>query len=148
MKTKLLTLISLPLLAIGLSSCTPNTPQTRIQKHPKMYENQSARNQEFIQQGRIAKGMSKDAVYLAWGAPDQELSGYKNNSEYALWRYTTSIPVYRTGFYGSYGYGWGRRGYRRFPYGIGMAPEVYYVRRTKANVEFRNNRVKGWEQVR
>ena len=54
---------------LSLASCVPSTPQTRIQQNPQKFEALSAKHRTLVQQGQIARGMSPDAVYLAWGGP-------------------------------------------------------------------------------
>lgn len=104
--------------------------------------------------GRIAEGMSRDAVYLAWGSPERVTRGSEGGAEFERWRYTELRPVYPghtwTGFgvgYGlGYGYGGGYR-YGRFYPGyavIDYGPD--YVPVTAATVKFRSGKVVGWEE--
>lgn len=49
------------------------TTETRISQHPEMYQHLSARDQALVSQGQIRKGMTMDAVWLAWGTPDEKI---------------------------------------------------------------------------
>ena len=65
--------LSMAALAVSLlSSCVaPSTPQTRIAARPEAYNALPASHRSLIDQGKIKEGMTKDAVYLAWGSPDR-----------------------------------------------------------------------------
>ena len=56
--------------ALILTSCS--TTETRISKHPEIYQSLSPRDQAMVSQGQIRAGMSLNAVWLAWGSPDQK----------------------------------------------------------------------------
>ncbi len=131
--------------AFMANSCAPSTPGTRIAKNPALFESLPSNHKQLVQQGEIKKGMHKDGVVLAWGKPDGLTAGSRNGKSFEKWIYTTASPVYTSSFrhYASYGYG--RYGCRGVGYGIGFGPEVYYVRRTAATVEFdHNSRVTEW----
>ena len=143
----ILTALSAGLLLV---SCAPSTPQTRIQRNPEKFAALGGKDQSLVQQGQITRGMSPDAVYLAWGGPSRIFQGSKNGKNTERWDYAGSRPVYTTGFYGSYGYGsYGRRG--RYGYsglGFGVGPEVAYIPYRIASVWFLNNRVDAWERAK
>ncbi len=127
------------------NSCAPSTPATRIAQNPALFESLSSSDKEQAQQGQIKRGMHKDGVFIAWGKPSGLTAGSRNGKSYEKWVYTSTSPVYSSSFrhYASYGYG--RHGCRGGAYGIGFGPEVYYVRRTAATVEFdHNNKVSEW----
>ena len=56
-----------------LTGCS--TPQTRISEHPDFYQSLSPRDQALVNQGQIRIGMSRTAVWLAWGSPDRKIVG-------------------------------------------------------------------------
>jgi outer membrane protein assembly factor BamE (lipoprotein component of BamABCDE complex) len=60
--------------ALLFTSC--GTPGTRISQHPSIYQGLSSRDQALVSQGQIRLGMSMDAVWLAWGTPEQKVPGY------------------------------------------------------------------------
>ena len=59
-------------LASVLVSCMASTPGDRISRNPTLYNSLPSYQQQLVQQGRIESGMSPDAVFLAWGAPNSE----------------------------------------------------------------------------
>jgi hypothetical protein len=140
------------LLAIGLaaSGCVPSTPQARIQQSPALYSALAAKDQRLVQQGEIAKGMSQDAVFLAWGSPNMRYEGFQKGKTSERWDYAGSYPVYSNTYYGSYGYrNYGRYGHHGAPYyANGIAQELTYVPYRRASVWFVNQRVDSWERMR
>lgn len=135
--------------AAGLAavSCAPMTPEGRISAHPERFAALPERHQTLVRQGELAKGMSPDAVLLAWGEPARRLDGFQLGKAAERWDYAGTQPVYTTTFYGGYGYGYGRHG-RHHPYGTGWGPSVEYVPYRRASVWFVNHRVEGWERAR
>ena len=138
-----------------LVSCVPSTPQSRIERDPGKFAALSEKQRNLVQQGQITRGMSQDAVYLAWGRPAGIFQGSKDGKSTERWDYAGTRPVYTTGFYGSYGYGYGRygrygsRGCYGYPgVGFAMGPEVAYIPYRIASVWFLNNRVDSWERAR
>lgn len=131
-------------LAGGLlvSSCVPSTPQSRIEQHPEQFAALPPKDQQLVQQGNLAKGMSQEAVLLAWGPPAQRFEGFTGGKASDRWDYAGAYPVYTQRFYGGYGFGYGRHGY---PYG-GFGPDVTLVPYRKATVWFVNHRVDAWER--
>src|SRR6186713_451559 len=75
--TRRLVLQALMLGAIGfglsLTGCT--TVETRIAERPEAFRRLSPTDQTLVQQGRVRDGMSRDAVYIAWGPPSQRVPG-------------------------------------------------------------------------
>lgn len=143
---------TIAVLCAGLlvASCAPSTPQSRIQQDPAKFEALGKKQRSLVEQGEISRGMSPDAVYLAWGRPSRVLQGSKDGKNTERWDYAGSRPVYHTNFYGSYGgyYGPCRgRGYYR-GYGIGFGPEVTYIPYRIASVWFIDGRVDAWERAR
>lgn len=136
--------VSGALCLLVLANCASSTPTSRIQKNPAIYDALSTKEKNLVSQGRIEKGMSKKAVFLAWGRPSTSINGSRNGVDFQRWIYTSYQPVYTNRFYGGYGYGWGR--YGRPYYGMGYGPEVDYIPERRAFVEFRNERVHNWER--
>jgi hypothetical protein len=98
--------------ALFFGGCS--TPESRISDHRDLYDSLPARQQQLVAQGQIAGGMSRNAVWLAWGAPEQKVNGYARGNTTENWVYytTTTYP------YG-YGYGYGYGGFGYGPYGYG-----------------------------
>ena len=81
--------------ALILTSCS--TPQTRISEHRELYQSLSPRDQALFSNGQIRTGMSRTAVWLAWGSPDRRLVGNMGAGRRETWvyiYYATSYPYY------------------------------------------------------
>ena len=130
------------------AACVPSTPQTRIQQDPRRFEALPAKHRSLVEQGKISRGMGKDAVYLAWGRPSGVFQGSKNGRATERWDYAGTRPVYTTNFYGAYGPWYGPHGCRRGYYGYyGFGPEIAYVPYRLASVWFIDERVDSWERA-
>ncbi len=145
--------IPLLLLSLVFSACAPSTPQARIERYPEKFAALDKREQSLVSQGQIDRGMSGDAVMLAWGFPDQRFEGSIDSQITERWDYVTSVPVHTTGFGGGpYGFVHGRYGPRgRWGHpgvGFGLGPEIVYIPRRVASVWFINSRVDAWERLR
>jgi hypothetical protein len=74
-----------------------STPQTRISEHPDLYQTLSPRDQALVNQGQIRIGMSRTAVWLAWGSPDRKIVGNMGGGPTETWLYiyyATYYPPY------------------------------------------------------
>ncbi len=125
------------------AACAPETPETRIGAHPTKFEALPAKQQDLVKQGLIARGMSKDAVLLAWGQPKQRFAGYDRSKQSERWDYSATQPVYSGNYYGGFGYG---AGYNGTAFGFG--PQVTYIPHRIASVWFLDERVSSWERLR
>lgn len=92
------------------------TVQDRIAQRSAAFQSMSASDQALVQSGRIREGMSRDAVYIAWGAPNQRAEGRRGNSSVENWLYfnTTDAGFGYGGGYGGFGYPYG------YGYGLGF----------------------------
>jgi hypothetical protein len=90
-----------------VSGCS--TVESRIAEHPDVYHSLSARQQQLVANGQITPGMTRDAVYLAWGRTDQKVEGVMHGKMTETWIYVHYTYAYPYGYgYGyPYGYGWG-----------------------------------------
>jgi hypothetical protein len=99
--------------AIILTSCS--TTESRISEHPEIFQNLSPNDQALVSRGQIRAGMSENAVWLAWGSPEQKAVGNMRGRPTETWiyvNYTTSPYGYGYPFgygypYGPYRYGYG-----------------------------------------
>jgi hypothetical protein len=95
--------------AVILTGCS--TTESRISEHPEIFQTLSPNDQALVSRGQIRAGMSQNAVWLAWGAPEQKAVGNMRGRGTETWIYmnTTTYPYYRGyGYpYGPYGYGYG-----------------------------------------
>lgn len=142
---KALSYIILASLAAILSSCS-STPASRIQKNPGLYASLSPKHQRMVRQGRIDRGMTKPAVYLAMGHPDTKFSGQRDGKTQDRWDYDVYVPVYSHGFSPYYGYGRGYYGHHGFT-GIYFHPTVHYVPRRGTSIYFKSHKVSGWSRI-
>jgi hypothetical protein len=140
-----------------LAGCV--TTQTRINDHPEIFQSLSANDQALVSRGEIRPGMSQNAVWLAWGNPDQKLPGNVHGRPAETWvymNYTDAYPgpFYRGYPYGPYGFGFGggyvvrsRHGHRVAIIGdpfydpFFYSPLDYRVRYPSKIVSFQNGRV-------
>ena len=143
---KFIPLLTLPLIAFLLASCA-STPQTRIQKNPEIFLNLPQKDQNLVKLGKIDRGMSEHAVYIAMGNPDTKVTGNREGSSYMRWDYSVLTPVYTNNLGGFYGYGSGYHGHCHGFYG-GYAPSVTYVPTRGSSIYFKKGKVEGWERVR
>ncbi len=142
--------IALVVMVIQFTGCTVSSPQTRAQKHPGLLEKLSPADQDRVLRRTITEGMSRDAVYLAWGKADSLMRGSENGKEVEVWRYATLQPVYN---YGGFGWGMGlgyAQGYRGRAYAAPYATYQLgpdYLPVTSAIVRFRSGKVVSWEML-
>ena len=131
--------------AVLATSCTMSTPQARIERNVSLYDSLPPKHRELVSQGRIAKGMSTSAVYLALGEPSRKTRGFRENQSFERWDYTRMQPHYYNSFYSYFGRGYGRYGGRYS--GFGFAPTIEYVPYRSASVLFHGGAVDSWEQL-
>jgi hypothetical protein len=92
------------------------TTEARISKHPEIYQRLSPRDQALVSQGQIRPGMTMDAVWLAWGTPDQKIPGEMRDRPTETWvyvRYETPPSYGFPYYYGPFDYSYIPP---RFPY--------------------------------
>lgn len=132
-----------------LAGCTTVTsPEARIAADPAVFEDLSAKHQDLARQGRVTEGMSKDAVYLAWGRPHETKESSRDGKARETWVYygSESIPLQTVGVgigYGDYCHGrYGGWGGPFYDVGYHHARRDYVA----AKVEFDKDRVVYWER--
>jgi hypothetical protein len=108
--------------ALILAGCS--TTETRISAHPEIYNSLSPSDRALVSEGRIRNGMSQNAVFLAWGSPDQKTTAVVQGRPAETWVYTAiaSSP---------YPYGWGPGYYGRGYYGFGYVSRHHHVFRPR-----------------
>lgn len=124
--------------------------EKRFERNPEIISKLSSRERELVRRGEVAEGMSRDAVFIAWGRPDDVRTGSREGRERERWTYfsrsgghSTSIGI-STGGYGGLHTGVG------YHYGpvVGFGNDPYYPQRVLRSVEFVNDRVTSWESRR
>ncbi|HEU0273067.1 MAG TPA: hypothetical protein VFQ83_00885 [Candidatus Udaeobacter sp.] len=92
------TTFAITVVALFFTSCA--TPGARISQHPDIYQRLSPRDQALVSEGQIRRGMGPDAVWLAWGTPEQKIPGPIRGSETWVYiRYDTPFPSYGVPYY-------------------------------------------------
>ncbi|MBR5879919.1 MAG: hypothetical protein IKY91_10200 [Akkermansia sp.] len=115
---------------------------SRISKNPVIYQVLSPEQQLMVQQGKICEGMSKEAVFLAWGNPNTEpVLGQQNGVSYEKWVYLIYQPVMMNTVGFSAGC-WGGGPC----YGPAVGASTAYVPQETAWVMFENDKVTSWER--
>ena len=130
--------------ALLLTSCS--TIESRISENPEIYRNLSSRDQALVNQGQIRYGMSRNAVWLAWGSPDSKVIGNMRGHSTETWIYVhyATYPYYP--YYSPYGPGFGFFGdpfYDPFYYSL-IPPSIPYPYKT---VTFSNGRVVSFQYL-
>jgi hypothetical protein len=154
MKMSLVVTPLLGALALLICSCTPSTPQTRIQERPGDFAQLSAKQKNLVSRGEIDKGMSQSAVSLAWGSPSGRVEGFRDGEYSERWNYYGQRAVVTHSFHGGYssdfGHPFRHRGYHRgyHPgYHADFGPEIVHIPYRKASVWFVDGRVNAWERL-
>jgi hypothetical protein len=94
------------LAAVGLCLTSCETLENRISEHQDMFNALSPRDQALVRQGQIRSGMSMNAVWLAWGSPEQKTVGEMRGRPTETWIYVESRTApYGSAYYPFYGYG-------------------------------------------
>ena len=94
--------------AVVLTGCS--TTESRISEHPDLFQSLSPNDQALVSRGQIRVGMPENAVWLAWGSPDQKAVGAMRGRPTQTWVYMNTT---------SYGYGYGYGYPYGYPYGFG-----------------------------
>lgn len=151
--------------ALFLFGCS--TIESRISEHRDLFNSLSPTDQQLVSQGQIRPGMSQSAVWLAWGSPEEKVTGFMRGHATETWVYYnyTDVYPYNYGPYGYGGYGYGGFGFggvgvfrshhgRRFAvfgdpfydpfYYSAIPPRVQYPAKT---VTFVNGRVVAFQHL-
>ena len=92
-----------------LSSCV-SPIERRVSSFPGMYSKLNEDEKKAVQMGQVREGMSRDAVYLAWGNPTRIMTGKREGKAYERWGYMAYQPVVMDGYGVGMGMGyWGGR---------------------------------------
>jgi hypothetical protein len=138
--SRLITLGAALLLVASLSSCASGI-ERRITKNPAIYNQLSEGDKALVSKGQIREGMSKHAVFIAWGQPARKMTGKKKGQDFERWNYVgyDAVPTHRFGVgYGRWGYARGCDYYDPF-YSYG--PSFDYVPYDAGFVEFTGSKV-------
>lgn len=139
------TLLALSVVLI-LSSCA-SPIERRVTSNPQLFQKLSVSHQSAVRNGEVKEGMSKDAVFLAWGRPNRIQTGRRNGQALERWSYNSYEPVYSSsfGFVTTFGHGCHGGIYDPFYWG---GPQIDYVPVEGRSVEFVNDKVVGFTMGR
>ncbi len=136
----------LPWLWLGIlilcSGCATSTVETRKQEKYGVYSTLSTEQREMVDQGRIKVGMSSDAVYIAFGKPEEIVQEETQAGATTYWLYHGSnLREHRYWSYRSV-----RSGDRYYtePY---MATDYSLQPYVRAEVVFQDGLVKQWRSM-
>jgi hypothetical protein len=132
--------VLLLLAVVFLVGCA-TTVDDRKKERFAAYSELPPETQSLVDSGQIKVGMPKDAVYIAWGKPDQITRSESEQGQTETWSYHGS--VLRPYHYWNYGYD-GYYPYYGFPYLDTDWYPQYYV---SAEVTFQNDRVVNWRSL-
>ncbi len=82
---KLTARLLLPAALLILAGCA--TPESRIKKHPELFEALPVDMQESVSKGQINVGFTEDAVFLALGKPDRTYTRQTEAGTTEIWSY-------------------------------------------------------------
>lgn len=88
-------LFSLAALALAAFLCQCATPvNQRIAAHPASYQGLTDHEKNLVQRGEIRRGMSQEAVALAWGEPTRRTLSVIHGHPVEKWTYSGYVPTY------------------------------------------------------
>ncbi len=158
MKAPFFIRLSLAVIAALFFVQCSSTPKTRIEKNPQMFAKLNAQDRNLVSKGLIREGMTRDAVFLAWGRPDSVSVGVNRGRESETWTFEGQRPIrsmnmnmgFGYGGFGGYGYG-GLGGFGPFGYGgypmMGTGTSVTYIPYTAGVADFVGGRVVSWKST-
>ena len=134
------------LVAVTFLCGCATTIEDRRKERLSVYSQLPPEMQALVDKGQIKVGMPKDAVYIAWGKPDQIIQSESDQGRTETWiYYGSSLRPYH---YWSYN-GWGPFYHDHYFYSPAPYLETdyypqYYV---SAEVMFQNDRVVSWRSL-
>lgn len=67
--------------------CGCSTVQSRIRERHATFERLPPSQQSLVLRGEVREGMSRDAVYIAWGRPEEVSRGTQRGRSFEVWTY-------------------------------------------------------------
>ncbi len=120
--------------------CGCSSISSRARQESASYNSLSPSERDLVDKGQIARGMSSNAVYIAWGKPTQVIpqSSAAGTDEEATWLYYGNQPVITPAWsFIPDPYGYGRLEYM---------PQHHSERYLKGAVHLQNGRVTSWQK--
>jgi hypothetical protein len=115
------------------AGCATSTIQSRENENAAVYASFSPEVKSLVNHGQIRAGMSTNAVYMAWGPPEEILQNGNTHGVFKTW-------IYRGGFLEDTQYWAGRR----YPYLAHDYEPRTYIR---AEIIFANGIVQSWRTL-
>lgn len=84
-------ILLLLLTACLFSGCASSTIESRRTERAAAYEALPADQRAMVDSGLIQVGMTKDAVYIAWGAPSESLQSENESGKQDTWLYHGTV---------------------------------------------------------
>lgn len=67
--------------------CGCSTVQSRVRERRAAFQQMPPRQQSLVLHGEVREGMSPDAVYIAWGRPEEISRGVRRGQPFEVWTY-------------------------------------------------------------
>jgi len=142
-------LLTLP--ALLLAGCATSTIESRKKDRYNAYSELTPEHRAAVDAGQIKVGMSMDAVFIAWGKPQQVVSSESSSGSQTVWIYTDAYLHGHTywghSYHGYYGYGGRHRRHYHGYYGPVLRHDYIPVGYVKAEVIFEKGLVKQWRTL-
>lgn len=132
----------LALLPPLLAGCATSTIESRKQERYGAYSELTSEQRAAVDAGRIGVGMPMDAVYIAWGKPQQVVSGEGPAGAFTSWLYHGTFLHGVT--YWAYQPYYGRRYHH---YGPTLRQDYVPVDYVSGEVVFDKGLVKQWRTL-
>ncbi len=127
---------------LTLASCA-SPIERRVEKNPQIFQSLSLLQRQDVQRGIVREGMSKGAVFIAWGRPARVQTGRKEGQPLERWSYNDYEPVYQNSLGFGMAFGHGCHGSFNEPLYYEL-PHIRYFPVEGRAVEFKNERVIGY----
>jgi hypothetical protein len=122
----------LVLALLALTGCATSSIESRRRERSAGYATLAPEVKSLVDQGQIRRGMTQDAVYIAWGKPSQVLQQEDQRGAITTWLY-----------HGSY-----LEETRYWPYRARVPANDYDIRSyINAEVVFQNGAVSSWRTL-
>jgi len=128
-------------LLLGGCATSQQKLERRKQENYSTYSSLTAEQRSLVDQGQIATGFPMDAVFIAWGKPDQVVNSGTEAGTFTTWIY---LGVYLQSYFTS---GMAYGAYCNGPYGFYGGPRIDYypVNYVSAEVRFQKGLVTSWQ---
>ena len=87
-------------LAVAWMAAGCASPTCRAHRHREAFQKLAPADQRMVLAGHVHRGMSKEAVYIAWGEPDEKTTASAGKDAPESWLYYRQIVV--QGVFGSF----------------------------------------------